>query len=126
MRKSMESSECKADCGLAGAIDVPALDCHGGAIACHAFDHGGDLRGRAPLELGINAGRALLHMPVDHDATAAIAGVPFRHQVAVPRAELLSIGRACRSPISPYCALTACTCLVCYPRPRPPHPCRLD
>src|SRR3546814_130668 len=34
------------------------------------------LRGRAPLELGINAGRALLHMPVDHDATAAIAGVP--------------------------------------------------
>src|SRR3546814_14118041 len=123
MRKSMESSECKADCGLAGAIDVPALDCHGGAIACHAFDHGGDLRGRAPLELGLNAGRALLHMPVDHDATDAIAGVPFRHQVAVPRAELRCIGPPCRARTSPYFGISDCPCPGCPPPPPLPTPC---
>src|SRR3546814_19558466 len=84
------------------------------------------LRGRAPLELGINAGRALLHMPVDHDAPAAIAGVPFHHQDAVPRAVLRWIGSACRSRISPYCGIAECPLPVSYPPATSPPPWPLD
>src|SRR3546814_5464696 len=53
-------------------------------MAQHALDHGGDLGGRAALELGIDVCRASFDMPVDHDAPSTITRMPFRHQVAIP------------------------------------------
>ena len=53
------------------------------------------------LELGVNAQRFPLDMPVDHDAAAAVADVPLRRQVLVPGAEVLGIGRAGRRPVAP-------------------------
>ena len=40
-------------------------------------------------------------MPVDHDAAAAVADVPLRHQVLVPGAELLGVGGTCRRALAP-------------------------
>src|SRR3546814_19411725 len=72
-------------------INILSLDFHVGAMAQHALDHGGDLGGRAALELGIDACRASFDMPVDHDAPSTITRMPFRHQVAIPGSELCGI-----------------------------------
>ena len=90
--KSQEVAEGKADFALAVAVDVLLLDLHLGAVAQDALDHGGDLGGRTTLELRVDAGGFSLHVPVDHDPSAAMANVPLGHQVLIPGAELLAIG----------------------------------
>ena len=47
-------------------IDVVLLDLHLGAMPQDPFNHGGDLGGRAALELRVDTDRLFLHMPVDH------------------------------------------------------------
>src|SRR3546814_10616548 len=78
--KSEKPAKCKANRALAMTINILSLDFHVGAMAQHALDHGGDLGGRAALELGIDACRASFDMPVDHDAPSTITRMPFRHQ----------------------------------------------
>ena len=92
--KAQEVAEGKADFALAVAVDVLLLDLHLGAVAQDALDHGGDLGGRAALELRVDTGGFSLHVPVDHDPAAAMANVPLGHQVLIPGAELLAVGRA--------------------------------
>src|SRR3546814_6723411 len=89
--KSEKPAKCKANRALAMTINILSLDFHVGAMAQHALDHGGDLGGRAALELGIDACRASFDMPVDHDAPSTITRMPFRHQVAIPGSELCGI-----------------------------------
>ena len=43
---------------------------------------------------------ALLDVPIDHHAGAAVAGVPFGHQVRLPGAELLGV-RCARCAATP-------------------------
>ena len=43
---------------------------------------------RPLFELGVDTGRILLHMPVDHNAPTAITEMPFGQEVLIPCAEL--------------------------------------
>src|SRR5512135_2509364 len=49
----------------------------------------------------MDAQRFSLDVPVDHDAAAAIAHVPLRCQVLIPRTEMFGIGRASRRSFAP-------------------------
>ena len=49
----------------------------------------------------MDAQRVALDVPVDHDATPAVADVPLRGEVLVPGAEVLGIGGAGRGPAAP-------------------------
>ena len=62
-------------------IGVLAVDGGVGAVPQHALDHRGDLGGAARPELRVDAHRFPVHMPVDHDAVAAVADVVLGHQV---------------------------------------------
>src|SRR3546814_3226783 len=70
--KSEKPAKCKANRALAMTINILSLDFHVGAMAQHALDHGGDLGGRAALELGIDACRASFDMPVDQIGRAHV------------------------------------------------------
>jgi hypothetical protein len=50
----------------------------------HAFDHGRGFGRRAALELRVDAGRFAIDVPINHDASATITGVPFSHEVLIP------------------------------------------
>ena len=76
---------------MAVAIDIVLLDGHLGAMTQHAFDHRRHLRGRATLQLRVDAGGFLLDMPVNHDPAAAIADVPLGHEVLIPGTEFLAV-----------------------------------
>src|SRR5215217_1748481 len=86
--KPQEITKGKGHFALPMTIHILLLDLQGGAMPQDPFDHGGDFGRGTALELRRDTGRLLLHMPVDHDATAAIADVPLRHQVLVPGPEL--------------------------------------
>lgn len=45
----------------------------------------------AALELRVDAVGFAINVPIDHDAAAAVAGVPLGHQVLVPCAEFLGV-----------------------------------
>ena len=49
----------------------------------------------------MNAQRVALDMPIDHDATPAVAHMPLRGQVLVPGAEVLGIRCTRRRPVTP-------------------------
>src|SRR5579884_2000412 len=83
------------------AIDIAALELHLGIVTQHAFDHGRDLGGRAAFELRVDTGRFPLDVPVDHDAAATVADVPFGHEVLIPGTEFLAIGSARRRALTP-------------------------
>jgi hypothetical protein len=99
--EAQQMAEGKRHRALPMAIDVLPIHDHVGAVAEYAFDHRGDFRGRACLQLGIDARRFPLDMPIDHDTRAAVAHVPFGQQVLVPRPEVPRIGRTGRRPFTP-------------------------
>src|SRR3954447_4963510 len=70
-------------------------------VAQHALDHGGDLRGGAAPQTRVDAHRAALHVPVDHDAAPAVASVPLGHEVLVEGAKVLAVRCAGRSALAP-------------------------
>ena len=90
----------EGDLALPVGVDHVLGDGHFGVMTQHALDHRGDLRGRAGLQLGVDAGRLPFHVPVDHHAATTVAEVPLGHQVLVPGSELLGVGRhtVVRSP----------------------------
>jgi hypothetical protein len=49
----------------------------------------------------MNAHRSPLNVPVDHDAAAAVANMPFGYQVLVEGAEVLAVRGACRRAFAP-------------------------
>src|SRR5260370_23905483 len=49
---------------------------------------------RRRLELGMDAQRVALDVPVNHDAPPAVANMPLGGEVLVPRVEVLGIGGA--------------------------------
>ncbi len=53
------------------------------------------------LELGVDTGGVLFDMPIDHDALAAIAQVPFGEQIVIPGAKLLGVRGAGGGGFSP-------------------------
>src|SRR3954451_17926327 len=67
----------------------------------HALDHGGDLRGRAAPQSGMDAHRTALDVPVDHHPAPAVAGVPLGHQVPVEGAEELAVRSAGGRALTP-------------------------
>src|SRR3546814_18605498 len=79
------------------AVDIMPLNLLVGTMAQHAFDHRADLGGRTAFELRVDAGGLALHVPVNHDAPAAVADMPFRHQILIPGPHLRGIRRAGRS-----------------------------
>src|SRR3546814_2646454 len=99
-------------------INILSMDFHVGAMAQHALDHGGDLGGRAALELGIDACSASFDMPVDHDAPSTITRMPFRHQVAITGSELCGICRTGRAGVPPECSIADCQGRIRNPGPR--------
>ena len=99
--------EGKGDLTLAMTIDILSVNLHVRAVAQNAFNHGCHLRRGTALELGVDAGRFLFHMPVDHDATATIANVPFGHQVLIPGAKFLGIRCTGCCAFSPYRGITS-------------------
>src|SRR5436305_15092306 len=86
---------------LTMTIHVLLFDLHIGAVPQDPFNHGGDLRGRAALELGVDTDRFFLHMPVDHYPSAAVSDVPFGHEILIPRAKLFGIRGTRRSALPP-------------------------
>src|SRR5262245_43338476 len=74
---------------LSFAVDILPLDLHLGAMAQDTLDHRGDLGGGTALELRVDTGGFFLHVPINHDTSAAISNVPFGHQVLIPGPELL-------------------------------------
>ena len=109
---------------LAVGIDILAVDLHLGAVVDHALDHRRDLgRGRR-FELGVDAQRFPLDVPVDHDAAAAVADMPLRRQVLVPGAEVLGIGRAGGCSVAPDRRVAGVQRAVGHDGDRPPQ--RLD
>src|SRR3546814_7668805 len=76
------------------AVDIMPLNLLVGTMAQHAFDHRADLGGRTAFELRVDAGGLALHVPVNHDAPAAVADMPFRHQILIPGPHLRGIRRA--------------------------------
>jgi len=94
-------AEAKGDLALPVTVHVCAIHRHVGAVAQNALDHGGGLGRGDGLELRVDAQRLPLDMPINHDIPPAIAGVPLRHQVLVPRPELLAIGGARRGALTP-------------------------
>jgi hypothetical protein len=60
-------------------------------VSHHAFDHRGDLGGRAVQDLGVDCHRAFLDVPVDEHAATAVAGVPLGEDVAVECAEVAGV-----------------------------------
>lgn len=90
--KSQKVTEGESDLTLAVAVDLRAFDGHLRAMPEYALHHGGDFGGRTTPELGVDTGRIGSHMPVDHDAAPAVAGVPSGHQVLIIGPELFGIG----------------------------------
>src|SRR5579859_7633366 len=101
----------EADLALAVRIYKVLLDLHLGIMPQHPFDHGGDLRAGAGLELRVDAHGVALDMVVDHHTRTAIPRVPLCHQVLVPRAKALTVRGAGRRPFSPQVDLS-------YPKDR--------
>jgi hypothetical protein len=63
----------------------------------HAIDHRRDLGGGWRFELGVNAQRIFIDVPVDHHAAAPVMDVPLRGEVLIPGAEMLvTAAMACR------------------------------
>jgi hypothetical protein len=60
-------------------------------MAQDTLDHRGDLGGRTALELRVDTGGFFLHVPINHDTSAAISNVPFGHQILIPGPELLTV-----------------------------------
>src|SRR3546814_10731013 len=85
---------CSSDLPLLAltmAVDIMPLNRLVGTMAQHAFDHRADLGGRTAFELRVDAGGLALHVPVNHDAPAAVADMPFRHQILIPGPHLRGI-----------------------------------
>ena len=99
--EAQQLAEGERHLALPVAVDVLPVHGHLRAVAQDALDHGGHFRGRARLELRVDAGRLLLHVPVDHHPAAAVADVPLGHQVLIPGAELLGVGGAGRRAFAP-------------------------
>ena len=81
-------AERKGHLALPMTIDILPVDFHIRAMMQHAFDHGGDLGRGTGLELGVDAGGFAFRMPINHDAGLAVSGVPFCHEILVPRPEV--------------------------------------
>ena len=96
-----QPAEGERHLALPVAVHVLALDLHLGVVAQHALDHGGDLGRRAAPQPRVDAHRAALDVPVDHDAAPAVAGVPLGHQVLVEGAEVLAVRRAGGRALAP-------------------------
>jgi hypothetical protein len=60
--KAQEVAKRKADLTLPMGVDILLLNLHVGGVPEHAFEHCGDLRTGARLELRIDAHRILLHV----------------------------------------------------------------
>jgi hypothetical protein len=75
------------DAHLVGACRVTA-------VMEDTLDHRGDLRRGTALQLRVDADRLSLDVPVDHDAAASVANVPFGHEVLIPSAKFLAVSRA--------------------------------
>jgi hypothetical protein len=99
--KPSNRQNAKAIGALAVGVDVLPLYFHLGAVMDHPLDHRGDLGGGWGFELRMNAQRVALDMPIDHDATPAVAHMPLRGQVLVPGAEVLGIRCTRRRPVTP-------------------------
>lgn len=50
--------------------------------------------GGNPFHLRVNTGSLFVNVPIDHNARAAIANVPFGQEILVPGGNLLGIGGA--------------------------------
>ena len=93
--------ESKGDFTLSVAVSEVLFHRHLCVVAQHSLNHGSYLRRRAALQLGVDAGGLLLHVPIDHDSGTAIAHVPLGHQILVPSSELLSIASTGTRPFPP-------------------------
>ena len=103
------------DSTLTVGIDILALDLHVRAVAQNTLDHGRDLGRGTALELGIDAGRPAFDMPVDHHTPAAVARMPFSHEVSIPGPELRGIRSASRAGWPPDLGIANGKCRVRYP-----------
>src|SRR5258708_5341698 len=77
---------------LSVGIHIVLLDLCTGAMTEHSFHHRGYLRGGAAFELGVNTGRLLFDMPVNHNSRSPVANMPLGEQILIPGSELLGIG----------------------------------
>src|SRR5262245_24790290 len=94
-------AKCKPDFALPFAVDILLLDLHLGTVAQDALNHRGDLGGGTALELRVDTGGFFLHVPIDHDPSAAISNVPFGHQFLIPGPALLTVCCTRGSTFSP-------------------------
>jgi hypothetical protein len=78
------------------------VELHFRIVARQAFDHGRDFGRGTGFQLGVDAGRVLLSMPVNYDAFTAIAHAPLRHKVLIPGADFFSPKRGPSSPRPGY------------------------
>ena len=100
--KAKQPAKPKGDLALPMRVNELLLDLHIGAVAHDPLDHRRHFRGGDRFELGVDTDSVLFHMPIDHDALAAIAQVPLGEQIVVPGAKLLGVRRAGRRGLSPY------------------------
>jgi len=99
--KTQQRTKGERDFALPMGIDVLALHRHFRAVPEHARDHRRHFGRRTVFQLRVDANRLAFDMPVDHDAGPAVTGVPFRHQILIPGAELLRVRGAGRGAFSP-------------------------
>ena len=62
----------------------------------------------------MDAHRTALDVPVDHDAAATVANMPFGHQVLVEGSEVLAVGGARRRALTPNPGVAHCQRCVDY------------
>jgi len=99
--KTEQPAEGESHFALPMRVDVIFLDLHFCIMAQQAFDHRRDFGRGTGFQLGVDAGRVLLNMPVNHDALTAVAYVPLCHEVLIPGAELFGIRSAGRRRLTP-------------------------
>ena len=99
--EAKQPAKAKGDLTLSMGVDELLLDLHVGAKARDSLDHHRHFRGEDRFELGVDTDGMLFDMPVDHDALAAIAQVPFGEQNVIPGAKLFGVRCAGRRGFSP-------------------------
>jgi hypothetical protein len=99
--EAQQPAEGKGHLALTVAVHVLPVHSLLGAVTQHPLEHRGHFGGGARLELGVDAARLALDVPVDHHAPAAVADVPLGHAVLVPGAELLRVGGAGGRALAP-------------------------